>query len=170
LRRMFFFDICTYYWKLKELQVTRVHLLFPTSLAMPSNDVTFPTPVHPRSGSSHPSLPTTTPPSFEPERKGQRCDAKQDGVNRAAPSFRHQPYEEGQPSDCHGFQNPPGFMGRVCRVRVRVGLCRPSLNPYPQHGLPGYPHCDPSHQWCASSSPPPHAHQPTSCCQCQQQR
>ena len=73
-------------------------------------------------------------------------------------------------SDCHGFQNPPGFMGRVCWVQVQIGLCRPS---YPQHGLPGYPRRDPSHQWCASSSPPPHAHhhsQPTSHCQCQQQR
>jgi hypothetical protein len=49
-------------------------------------------------------------------------------------------------SDCHGFQNPPGFTGRVCQVRVRVGLCRPSVNPYPRHGLPGYPRCDPSHQ------------------------
>jgi len=35
------------------------------------------------------------------------------------------------PSDCHGFQNPPGFTGRVCRVRVRVGLCWPLLNPWP---------------------------------------
>jgi len=35
-------------------------------------------------------------------------------------------------SDCHGFQNPCGFAGRVCRVRVRIGFCWPSLNPYPQ--------------------------------------
>jgi hypothetical protein len=41
----------------------------------------------------------------------------------------------GHSSDCHGFQNPCGSRVGYRRVRVRVGICQPSINPYPQHGF-----------------------------------
>jgi len=56
-----------------------------------------------------------------------------------------------------GRQNPPGCRVRVSRVRVRVGICAPWLNPYPRSGLPGYPHVICHRLWCdysASSSLP----------------
>jgi PIF1-like helicase len=37
--------------------------------------------------------------------------------------------------DYHGFRNPCGFWVGYARVRVRVGLCRPWLNPYPRDGF-----------------------------------
>ena len=38
-------------------------------------------------------------------------------------------------SDCHGFLNPCGLRVGSTGVGVRVGICKPSKNPYPLHGL-----------------------------------
>src|SRR5260221_1615540 len=49
-------------------------------------------------------------------------------------------------SECLRISDYQGLRVGYARVRDRVGLCRPSLNPYPRHGFPGHPHCDPSHR------------------------